>query len=125
MHALFLIAAFAFRAVLTRKLISPPPLALSGSGRFRQSAVLEHVGSREVLGWHGVLIEADPTNFQKLSLANRPKATRIHATVCDEFTHAIAITRWTDQGALTLGLLPGIGGQLETSLSRLTRTLAR
>jgi len=49
-------------------------------------------------GWHGVLIEADPTNFQKLTKADRPKATRIHAAVCDKFTHAIPITRWKDHG---------------------------
>ena len=42
-------------------------------------------------GWHGLLIEANPTNFADLAKSDR-SATHEHAAVCDEHTRSINVT---------------------------------
>ena len=50
------------------------------------------------LGWSGVLIEADPVNFELLVKSER-NVTRVHAAVCDEHTGAIPMS--IGRGALS------------------------
>ena len=68
--------------------------ALDGQ-KFSNTYALEHC-----LGWRGVLIEADPFNFEKLMNSNR-SATRIHSAVCDEATGAIPMI--VGRGAMSGG----------------------
>ena len=45
------------------------------------------------LGWYGVLIEADPVNFEMLlNRTSERNVTRVHAAVCDEATGAIPMS---------------------------------
>ena len=48
-------------------------------------------------GWGGVLIEAAPDNFVKLSASGR-KSARVHAAVCDEHTGTVPISRTGSKG---------------------------
>ena len=40
----------------------------------------------KLLGWHSLLIEANPQNYKKLKVAPRSNATKIHAALCDADT---------------------------------------
>ena len=48
------------------------------TGEFSNTAVLERC-----FGWSGLLIEANPTNFAKLRLAERPRSHKVHSAICN------------------------------------------
>lgn len=59
-------------------------------------------------GWRGVLIEADPANFEKLRMSGRA-ATAIHAAVCDGATGTFPISHgYGAAGGATSGNLAGM-----------------
>ena len=51
------------------------------TGEHSNTAVLERC-----FGWSGLLIEANPTNFAKLRLADRPRSHKVHSAVCNKTT---------------------------------------
>ena len=58
------------------------------TGHFSNTKLLE-----KCFGWSGLLIEANPTNFNELAKAPRPHSRKVHSAVCATRGHARITTR--------------------------------
>ena len=70
----------------------------SSPGTFVELGALDGVtGSNTILlercfGWNGLLIEANPGNYDRLIRGSQRAATKTHAAVCDSKTGTVRIT---------------------------------
>ena len=73
-------------------------------------------------GWRGVLIEASPSNFQRLLKAGRTKSKLVHSAVCKE--ESIDGLEFADAGRSNSDAVAQTSGSLQT-ISRAKRAIAR
>lgn len=75
--------------------------------RFSNTLMLERC-----FGWTGLLVEANPGNFQRLQRAGRPRAQVLHAAACEEGASSVAVTIDATERAGQLRHMSGVGQRL-------------